>query len=75
MHCEEQLKLTRRCLELIDRYGYGLVIRTKSSRILRDLDLLRSIQAHSKCVVQDDADHFVAMATLTNVSVTTMSVS
>ena len=43
MHCEQQLRLTRRCLEIIDRYGFGVCIQTKSDRILRDLDLLRSI--------------------------------
>lgn len=52
LHAEEQLKLTRRCLEIIDRYEFGLAIQTKSDRILRDLDLLKSIQKHSKCVVQ-----------------------
>lgn len=52
MHCEEELRLTRRCLELIDRYGYGLAIQTKSDRILRDLDLLKNINEQSKCVVQ-----------------------
>ena len=52
MHCEEQLGLTRRCLEIIDRYGFGLAIQTKSDRILRDLDLLKSINEKSKCVVQ-----------------------
>ena len=52
MHCEEQLKLTRRCLELIDRYGFGVAIQTKSDRILRDLDLLTSINRKAKCVVQ-----------------------
>ncbi len=52
MHCEEELGLTRKCLELIDRYGFGLAIQTKSDRILRDLDLLKSIQEKSKCVVQ-----------------------
>lgn len=52
MHCEEELRLTRRCLELIDEYGYGLAIQTKSDRILRDLDLLKSINEKSKCVVQ-----------------------
>lgn len=52
MHCEEELKLTRRCLELIDTYGFGLAIQTKSDRILRDLDLLKSINEKSKCVVQ-----------------------
>lgn len=52
MHCEEQLKLTRRCLELIDEYGFGVTVQTKSDRILRDLDLLTSINRKAKCVVQ-----------------------
>lgn len=52
MHCEEKLQLTRRCLELIDRYEFGLAIQTKSDRILRDLDLLKSINQKAKCVVQ-----------------------
>lgn len=30
MHCEENLNLTRKCLEIIDYYGYGLAIQTKS---------------------------------------------
>lgn len=51
MHCEEKLLLTRKCLELIERYEYGLAIQTKSDRILRDLDLLQSINKKSKCVV------------------------
>lgn len=52
MHCEDKLQLTRRCLELIDRYGFGLAIQTKSNRILRDLDILKSINEKAKCVVQ-----------------------
>lgn len=52
MHCEEQLQLTRKCLEIIDRYGFGVAIQTKSARILRDLDLLKSINEKAKCVVQ-----------------------
>lgn len=52
MHCEEQLQLTRKCLEIINRYGFGLAIQTKSNRILRDLDLLKSINEKGKCVVQ-----------------------
>ncbi len=52
LHYEEELKLTRRCLELIDAYGFGLAIQTKSDRILRDLDLLKSIHRKAKCVVQ-----------------------
>lgn len=52
MHCEKELKLTRRCLELIDRYGFGLAIQTKSDLILRDIDLLESINKKAKCVVE-----------------------
>ncbi len=52
MHCEEELRLTRRCLELIDEYGFGVTVQTKSDRILRDLDLLQSINRKAKCVVQ-----------------------
>ena len=52
MHCEEQLKLTRRCLELIDEYEFGVTVQTKSDRILRDLDLLTSINRKARCVVQ-----------------------
>lgn len=49
---EKELRLTRRCLELIDEYGFGLAIQTKSDLILRDLDLLKSISRKTKCVVQ-----------------------
>lgn len=52
MHCEEKVQLTRRCLEIIDHYGYGVAIQTKSDRILRDLNLLKSINEKAKCVVQ-----------------------
>ncbi len=52
MHCEETVELTRRCLQVIDRYGFGLAIQTKSDRILRDLPLLKSIHQKAKCVVQ-----------------------
>lgn len=52
LQIEENLGLTRKCLEIIDYYGFGLSILTKSDRILRDLDLLKSIHKKSKCVVQ-----------------------
>ena len=52
MHCEEQLGLTRRCLEIIQKYGFGVAIQTKSDRILRDMDLLDEINRSAKCVVQ-----------------------
>jgi DNA repair photolyase len=52
MHCEEELGLTRQCLEIILRYGFGAAIQTKSDRILRDIDLLDEINRNAKCVVQ-----------------------
>ena len=52
IHLEQELQITRQCLALIDRYGFGLTILTKSNRILRDLDLLKAINAKTKCVVQ-----------------------
>ena len=52
IHLEEELMYTRRCLDAIERQGFGLSILTKSSRILRDLDLLKRISDKTKCVVQ-----------------------
>ena len=52
MHCEEQLGLTRKCLEIILRHGFGVAIQTKSDRILRDIDLLDEINREAKAVVQ-----------------------
>ena len=52
MHCEENLRLTRRCLEIILEKGFGAAIQTKSDRILRDIDLLSEINRSAKCVVQ-----------------------
>jgi DNA repair photolyase len=52
IHIEEEIMYIRRCLQVIDKYGFGLSILTKSDRILRDLDLLKSINEKSKCVVQ-----------------------
>ena len=52
MHCEKELKLTRRCLEIICRYGFGAAVQTKSDLILRDIDLLEEINRKAKCAVQ-----------------------
>ena len=52
MHCEEELGLTRKCLESIKRHGFGVAIQTKSDRILQDIDLLDEINRKTKCVVQ-----------------------
>ena len=52
LHCEETLGLTRKCLEIIKKYGFGISIQTKSDMILRDIDLLDEINKSTKCVVQ-----------------------
>lgn len=49
---EKELCLTRRCLEIIDRYNFGAAVLTKSDLVLRDLDLLFSINKKAKAVVQ-----------------------
>ena len=52
IHLEEELQLTRQCNELIERYGFGLSILTKSTRIMRDIDIFKKINEKTKCVVQ-----------------------
>lgn len=52
MHCEKELHLTQKCLEIIYKYGFGVSILTKSDLILRDIDLLSDINTRAKCVVQ-----------------------
>lgn len=47
---ERELELTRHALELIDAYGCGTAIATKSDLIVRDIDILTSIQSHSPVV-------------------------
>jgi DNA repair photolyase len=52
IHLDEELQITRQCLEVIEKYGFGVAIQTKSTGIMRDIDLLYSINAKAKCVVQ-----------------------
>ena len=47
---EKKLQLTRHALELIDAYGCGVAIATKSNLIVRDIDILTSIQRHSPVI-------------------------
>lgn len=49
---EEKLRLTRGALEIIERHGFGVTVQTKSTRILRDLDVLQRIHGKGKAVVQ-----------------------
>ena len=52
MHCEKDLRLTRRCLEIIYNHGFGAAVQTKSDHILEDFELLDKINQDTKCVVQ-----------------------
>lgn len=52
MPLEAKLGNTRKVIELIERYGFGFTVITKSDLILRDLDLLKRINERTKCVVQ-----------------------
>ena len=47
---EKELLLTRHALELIDAYQCGAAVATKSDLIVRDIDVLQSIAAHSPVV-------------------------
>lgn len=49
---EEKLCYVRKALSLADRYDFGFTLITKSDRVLRDLDLLKSINEKTKAVVQ-----------------------
>lgn len=44
---EKELNLTRHSLELIDAFGFGASIATKSTLLFRDADILESIREHS----------------------------
>ncbi len=47
---EEELELTRHALELIEAYGCGVAVATKSDLIVRDADILSSIQARAPVI-------------------------
>ncbi|GKX30105.1 radical SAM protein [Vallitalea longa] len=44
---EKELHLTRNALELINAYGFGIGIATKSALITRDMDIIQDINKHS----------------------------
>lgn len=49
---ESELEYTRKALLIIERYGCGVTLQTKSDRVLRDLDILKRINEKTKAVVQ-----------------------
>ena len=52
MPLEQEVQLTRKSLEIIERYEFGVTLITKSDLVLRDLDLLKKINQKTKAVVQ-----------------------
>lgn len=48
---EKELGLTRGALELIDRFGFGIAVNTKSDLVRRDTDILLKISSHSPAFV------------------------
>ncbi len=73
MPLEAQLEYTRKALLLIEKYGFGATLITKSDRVLRDLDILKRINQKTKAVVQmtlTTADEALCKLVEPNVSTT-----
>lgn len=49
---ETSINHTRAALDVIERYGFGVSLLTKSTRILRDLEQLKRINQKAKVVIQ-----------------------
>lgn len=49
---EKEYNYTRKALELIDLYNFGVAIATKSELITRDIDILKNITTHSPVIVK-----------------------
>lgn len=49
---ENQLQYVRQALLLAEKYEFGFTLMTKSSLVLRDIDILKRINEKTKCVVQ-----------------------
>lgn len=47
---EKKYELTRNALSLMNNYGFGVAIATKSSLICRDIDILQRIKEHSPLI-------------------------
>ena len=49
---EQELQFTRHSLELINAFGFGVAIDTKSPLVTRDIDILQDIQRHSPVIIK-----------------------
>lgn len=73
VHLEAKLQMTRGMLEIIAAYGFGINILTKSSLILRDLDLYQKINQKNRAIVNmtiTTADDFLCSLLEPHVSLT-----
>ena len=70
MYLEEKYEITRRCLEVIARYRFPVHCLTKSSLILRDLDILAEIR--DSTVVPEDLKEVVWGGVLVTFSFSTL---
>lgn len=69
---EKEYKFTRGALELINRFGFGVSIATKSDLIVRDIDILKQISEHSPVLVKitvTTADDILCRKVEPNVSI------
>ena len=49
---ERKYEYTREALKLVDEFGFGIGIATKSSLITRDIDILKRIKTHSPVIIK-----------------------
>ena len=49
---ERKYEYTKEALKLIDEFGFGIGIATKSSLITRDIDILKRIKTHSPVIIK-----------------------
>jgi DNA repair photolyase len=52
VHLEEDMKLTKQALEVIYTHGFGVALLTKSTMVLRDIELIEKINQKNKAIVQ-----------------------
>lgn len=50
----ENLDNIRVCLKIIEKYGFGLTIQTKSNMTLQGIELLKIINNNANCIVEMD---------------------
>jgi len=71
MLIEEKLKLTRKLLEIILRYKFPVEVATKSTLVLRDLDLLKEIDKNA--ILPDDLKHKLKHGAIISFSISTLN--